>query len=90
VDFEWDPEKANENERKHSVSFVEATEVFGDELSRTVSDPDHSVAEDRFLIFGQTAAGQNLVVAFTEREYRIRLISARPMTPQERKAYELG
>jgi uncharacterized protein len=90
VDFEWNPEKALENERKHGVSFVEATQVFGDELSRSVPDPDHSEAEDRFLIFGQTAAGRNLVVSFTEREFRIRLISARDMTPQERRAYELG
>jgi uncharacterized protein len=89
VDFEWDPEKALENERKHGVSFVEATQVFGDELSRSVADPDHSEAEDRFLIFGQTAAGRNLVVSFTERGIRIRLISARDMTPQERRAYEL-
>ncbi len=90
MDFEWDPKKALENERKHGVSFVEATQVFGDELSRSVPDPDYSKAEDRFLIFGQTATGRNLVVSFSEREFRIRLISARNMTPQERRAYELG
>jgi uncharacterized protein len=90
VDFEWDPEKALENEGKHGVSFVEATEVFGDELSRSVPDPDQSETEDRFLIFGQTAGGRDPVVSFTEREFKIRLISARDMTPQERRAYELG
>ena len=88
MDFEWDPDKAALNERKHGVSFFEAREVFGDELSSAVPDPDHSEDEERFLIFGQSAAGRHLVVSYTERRNRFRLISAREMTPRERKAYE--
>ena len=88
MDFEWDSEKAKENEDKHGVSFVEASEVFGDDHSSTVADPDHSEGEDRYLIFGVTKNGRYLVVSYTEREQRIRLISARTMTPRERKAYE--
>jgi uncharacterized protein len=88
VDFEWDLDKATLNERKHGVSFLEAREVFGDELSSTVPDPDHSEDEERFLIFGQSAARRHLVVSYTERRNRFRLISAREMTPRERKAYE--
>lgn len=88
MDFEWDPEKARRNRRLHGVSFAEAAEVFGDELSSTVPDPDHSEGEERYLTFGQARPGRYLVVAYTERGGRIRLISARKMTRRERKAYE--
>jgi uncharacterized DUF497 family protein len=50
--FEWDPEKCRENEQKHGVGLLEASEVFDDDYSSTVSDPDHSADEDRYLIFG--------------------------------------
>ena len=88
MDFEWDSKKAAENQSKHDVSFEEATEVFEDELSSTVPDPDHSIDEERFVIFGRTREGKRLVVGFTERDGRIRLITARPMTRRERSAYE--
>ncbi|RKT43342.1 BrnT family toxin [Thiocapsa rosea] len=88
MDFEWDESKADANIRKHGVTFWEATEVFGDELSSFVSDPDHSQGEDRFLLFGRSQGGRYLVVSFTERAEIIRIISARRMTPTERKAYE--
>ena len=88
MDFEWDPDKALSNERKHGVTFYEASEVFGDELSLSVADPESSEGEIRMLIFGQTGAGRHLVVSYTERSQRIRIISARTMTPKERKAYE--
>ena len=88
MNFEWDSKKARENEAKHGVSFEEAAEVFADEHSSTVADPDHSYGEERFLIFGQTQRQRSLVVAFTERGDRIRIVSAREMTRQERKAYE--
>ena len=52
MEFAWDPEKARTNETKHEVSFFEACEVFNDELSSTVLDPDHSLDENRYLIFG--------------------------------------
>lgn len=86
--FEWDPEKARENEQKHGISFPEASEVFGDDHSSSVQDPDHSIDEDRYLIFGISKQGKHLVVSYTERGDRIRLISARHMTSPERRAYE--
>lgn len=86
--FEWDPEKARENEHKHGVTFVEASEVFDEDHSSCVRDPDHSVDEERYLIFGISKQGKHLVVSYTERGDRIRLISARQMTSRERKAYE--
>ncbi len=88
VDFEWDEAKASANQKKHGVSFLEATEVFGDEYSSTAHDPDHSYDEERFLLFGLSLQGNHLVVSFTERSDAIRIISARHMTRQERKAYE--
>ena len=88
MEFQWDPDKALENDRKHEVTFLEAIAVFNDDLSSSVPDPDHSEGEYRYLIFGQSASGRHLVVSYTERDDGIRLISARDMTPRERKAYE--
>ena len=88
MQFEWDPKKALANEAKHGVSFVEASEVFADDHSSSVPDPDHSNDEGRHLIFGVSRTGKFLVVFYTERNDRIRLISARTMTGRERKAYE--
>ena len=86
--FEWDPAKARDNEAKHSVNFAEATEVFANDHSSTVPDPDHSIDEERFVIFGKTLRDRCLVVAFTERGGRLWIISARQMTRRERHAYE--
>jgi uncharacterized DUF497 family protein len=87
MEFEWDRSKV-ENEKKHGVSFEEATEVFADDLSSTVADPDHSLDEKCLLVFGTTSTNGHLVVAFTDRGDTIRIISARRMTRQERSAYE--
>ena len=62
--------------------------MFADEYSSTVPDPDHSIDEDRFVIFGKTYHNRFFVVAFTERNDKIRIISARPMTRREHRAYE--
>jgi len=88
MDFEWDPHKAQLNKAKHKVSFPEACEVFADNLSSSVNDPDHSIEEDRYLIFGKSYNEKYLVVSYTERNERIRIISARQLTPRERIAYE--
>lgn len=88
LDFEWDSEKAHANEQKHGVTFFEASEVFDDDHSSTVRDPDHSASENRFLSFGIAKSSRHLVVSYTERNSRIRLIAARQMTPRERRAYE--
>ena len=88
MDFEWDHEKENANIAKHGVSFSEAMTIFGDPLELTIADPDHSEAEFRFISIGLSSAGQLLVVAYTERGDRTRIISARPVTARERKYYE--
>ena len=88
--FAWDEEKAASNLEKHGVAFEEAATAFGDPLSLTVADPDHSDNEDRFVLLGETALGRLVVVAHSERGDKIRIISARPATKRERKDYEKG
>jgi uncharacterized DUF497 family protein len=88
--FEWDPTKAAKNLRAHRVPFDEATSVFGDRLAVTFADPDHSIGEPRFLTFGQSSEGRLLVVSHTQRQGRVRVISARRATRHERKIYEEG
>ena len=88
LSVEWDPVKADANLRKHGASFEEAASVLGDPLSLTLPDPDHSREEERYLLLGQSAAGRFLIVSITERGDQIRIISARPMTPREQRAYE--
>ena len=87
---EWDNRKAAANLRKHGVSFEEAVTALEDALAVTYRDPDHSEEELRFLTFGVSSTGRILVVAHTEREEAVRLISARPATRSERRAYEEG
>jgi len=88
VNFEWDPRKAEINLRKHGVSFTEAGTVFGDELAITIPDPDYSKSEDRYITIGWSGRGKLLMVSHTDRGEYIRIISARELTPRERKAYE--
>jgi len=88
VEFEWDPEKEQANMQKHGVDFTEAATVFGDPFELTISDPDHSIGEYRFLSVGHSIRHRLLVVSYTERENRIRIISARTASPKERRQYE--
>lgn len=88
--FEWDPGKSALNQRKHRVSFDEARTVFGDEHGLLLDDPDHSGTEERFVLLGLSTAVRVLVVvhSYREDEDRIRIISARKATRQERKQYD--
>ncbi len=87
--FTWDPAKAAANMRKHRISFPEAVTAFGDPLSISVPDPDHSsVGEERGLLIGRTERQRLVVVVHLEGADVIRLISARLATRPERKTYE--
>ena len=88
--FEWDESKADSNLIKHSVSFDEAQTVFNDPLYVDFYDPDHSENEDRYLIIGESSRGRLLIVSYTERGNKNRLISARETTKSERRMYEEG
>ena len=87
-DYEWDDQKAQQNLAAHGVTFEEATTVFDDPFYIIYADPDHSVAERRFIIIGESKRHQYLFVSYTEQGQRTRLISARELTTQERKSYE--
>lgn len=86
--FEWDEEKANGNLRRHRISFDEASTVFSDLFSITISDPDHSINEQRYVDIGFSDKGRILIVSYTERGESIRIISCRKATAAERRRYE--
>jgi uncharacterized DUF497 family protein len=87
-DFEWDPEKAQKNLQKHEVSFEEASSVFDDPMFIIVLDDEHSDDEERYITIGISNKIRLLLVAHTERDNRIRMISARKATKHEEKFYE--
>lgn len=86
--FEWDPNKAGKNLRLHGVSFDEASTAFSDTLSLTIYDPLHSGEENRMILIGNSLKNRLLVIVHTERKDKIRIISARKATKNERKQYE--
>jgi len=68
LEFEWDPDKAVANANKHGITFEEAASVFGDPLSLTAYDPDHSQDEDRYITLGTSAEGRLLMISHTDRD----------------------
>ncbi len=90
VEFEWDAAKAAANLKKHRVDFQEAATVLEDALSTTFPDEAHSTDERRFVTIGVSDRGRLLVVAHTERNDTIRIISARRATRRERAFYGQG
>ena len=88
MSIEWDVDKARANAAKHHVSFEEAATVFGDPLELTIPDPNHSIEEERYVSLGTSNAGRLLVVGYTERGSKIRVIFARRATMRERHDYE--
>ena len=90
MEFEWDKEKAESNLKKHDVDFDEAATVFDDLFYVDFYDPKHSVEEHRFLIIGESNRQRLLIVSYTERDDKIRIISARELTMRERRNYEQG
>jgi len=87
LSFEWDSDKATRNAEKHRVSFEEASTVFDDLMFITFIDEEHSVDEERYITIGLSNRGRLLMVAHTERQDRIRVISARKATKKEERFY---
>ncbi len=81
--FEWDPRKAEANQRKHGVTFEEAAATFLDPDARVFDDPDHSEGELRFLLIGTSPARRVLLVVHVERGEAVRIISARVARARE-------
>jgi uncharacterized protein len=88
--IEWDPKKAKSNFEKHGVSFEEAAIALGDPMAATGADPDHSLAEERYVTFGVSEKGRLVVVSHTEKDQTIRIISARKASKGEIELYEEG
>jgi len=87
--FEWDPEKAKANYRKHGIGFQEAYSVFKDPLAQIFDDEEHSKTEHREIIVGFSKLSRLLLVVFVERRQDVvRIISARKATRQEKEDYE--
>ena len=86
MDFEWDERKARANLRKHKVDFADAATVFED--IRAVTVTDENLDEERYATLGMDSLGRQLVVTYTVRGERIRIISARRATRRERADYE--
>ena len=87
-DFEWDPRKAEANVQKHDVTFAEASSVFNDPIFITLLDDEHSENEERYITIGLSNKNRLIMVAHTERENRIRIISARKAMKNEEKFYQ--
>jgi uncharacterized DUF497 family protein len=88
MSFEWDPKKAAANERKHGVQFADAISALEDERAVTVIDD--SAREERWSTIGTDSIGRIVVVVYTWRTQRVRIISVRRATPRERRQYEHG
>jgi uncharacterized DUF497 family protein len=88
LEFEWDEDKAKFNYIKHNVNFEEAITVFNDNLSLTIFDDKHSLFEERYIDIGISNKNRILVVVYTERKNKIRIISARLANKNEIKHYE--
>ena len=90
IQFDWNPTKASSNQKKHGVTFEEATSVFFDEYATQFFDDGHSQEEDRFIMLGMSIKARVLIVCHCERGEgeTIRIISARRATARERTYYE--
>lgn len=88
--FEWSRVKAAKNVLRHGVRFPEAATVFFDPHNLTVSDDEHSIDEQRYTVIGRSIRDRALIVVHVQRGERIRIISARKPTLQERRDYETG
>ena len=88
MQFEWDKHKAKSNLKKHKISFDEAATVFFDSLSATFNDYDHSFEERRFITAGYSYDNRLVIVSHADKGNKIRIISARLATKNERKRHE--
>ena len=86
--FDWDEGNLLKNWEKHSVTHLEAEQVFFNEPLIVAEDEKHSQKERRWYGLGRTDVYRLLMVVFTIREKKIRVISAREMSRKERKVYE--
>ncbi|MEI7899319.1 MAG: BrnT family toxin [bacterium] len=85
--FDWSGGNAEKNRERHRVMPLEAEQVFFNSPLLAKADAAHSIHEQRLFVLGQTDEGRELFVAFTVRAKRIRVVSVRDMSRQERRNY---
>jgi uncharacterized protein len=89
IAFDWDQWNVQKNERKHGVSRLEAESAFYDPRLRLFEDHEHSaLRERRYILYGRGLESRVLMVGFTLRAKRVRIITARPASRRERRIYE--
>lgn len=88
LEFEWDEKKAIANIEKHNISFDESKSAFHDENGIFYFDEKHSNIENRFILLGNTKNNITVIIAYTIRNYKIRIISCRAANKNERIIYE--
>jgi len=86
MSIQWDTGKATSNLRKHGVRFADAVSALEDE--RAISVRDETEEEERWITIGTDSLARILVIVYTWRDEDMRLISARPASPSERRQYE--
>ena len=86
MEFEWDPKKNEKNISKHGLSFEQAKTIFNRE-SYYYQDKRFDYKEERYIVIGPTEAGAIILVVFTVRRDKIRLISARKTNKKEQNLY---
>jgi|AP45_3_1055517.scaffolds.fasta_scaffold205013_2 uncharacterized DUF497 family protein len=85
--FQWDDGNIDKNWQKHKVKYTECEEVFFNQPLMVIDDNKHSKYEKRYFVLGQTDVDRKLFIAFTIREKKIRIISARDINKKERRIY---
>ena len=88
IGFDWDDGNKTKSKIKHNISWDIAEEVFLNNPLLLLKDSKHSQYECRCIAFGSTNSHKLLTIAFTKRDNKIRIISARPMNKKERIYYE--
>jgi uncharacterized DUF497 family protein len=89
MEFEWDGRKARPNARKHGIEFADAVLALEDDNAVTITE-QAADGEERWITLGVDALGRILILVYTWRKNRIRIISARRATPVEREQYAEG
>ena len=88
TEFDWDEANTEKNWIKHKVKKSECEQIFFDPKNIGLSDPKHSQIEKRFLMLGSTKVGRKLIISFTFRGDKVRVISARDQNKKEKSIYE--
>jgi len=87
-EFEWDEGNLTKNWEKHQVSYLESEQTFFNQPLIVQKDLNHSQLENRWFLLGKTDTERLLMIVFTLRKKRIRVVSARAMSREERNIYE--